>query len=791
MKSKIILGLLITIASINTYGQGVPVTIEDKGGRPKYMDDPNYGNYRKEYNSLNRKMDVYLTQIRGVYTKNIQPILYENGSHYASTVSQLKRFINRARNELRLFKSDQQYRSMLSRIKTLGIKTRGDNVSANGFQVLFNNHIRNIEERIKWAEDRIEYLGKKKEEEKKEKDLKKDNSNNNSNNYNKSPITDYLSNSNQKIANYEAGLKQVTTKLVNVGFQIANSMKNDRIRNVNYKNKKIKEYLTEMSFIDKKIRNLYKNKNYDAFFEQEKGLRLYENKALLNLDWLIEKEGGSNYKNLHTIISEAQLNRLKMIVSHFTNQFIESFKELRNSEIVHEKVKYSNLEIVEYRNGTFYYDGKKNNVYKIKSTRKKYRNEFDVFTENEGVKRIQKLLEYNEKYKVLNTWYEVNIYLRNKYYKPEYNKKAINYFKSTRDLKSRFFMAKSALYNLKYHNDQSKIMLLLNNDLNYYLDVNLENGLKPKAFYAHLNSVSQNYRETSVNKLVKSWVKRDEKATNKKAKELFLEKRNCLTVSCINTEANIPAIVKEALVYFKGRKSNEALKILQKGIDTYPESAIMYYHYAYIKSRKKNLFSSIKKGIDKKLNVSLAKDISKNDEEAIEYYKKGMGYSKDNSFLLVSFYIGLGEIYHKIKDFDKSVETFEAGLKISPKNTYLLNSYSKILSNNVKNLDRAEKMIKLAIELEPKKYNYQITYTRILYKRGMYKEAQDMSVRATNNGGSRSSILLEYKGDISYKLGNKDVAVTQWKRAKYFNKVYRDGVSEFLKQKIKKKRLIE
>ena len=272
---------------------------------------------------------------------------------------------------------------------------------------------------------------------------------------------------------------------------------------------------------------------------------------------------------------------------------------------------------------------------------------------------------------------------------------------------------------------------------------------------------------------------------------LFAERKGCLTANCNDSKSNMSSLINEAKAFIEQKKYNKAATILQMGISLYPENPLMYYYSGIVKSLEKNIFHSIKKSIDKKVNASLAENMSKNDKEAIEYFNKGIDYAKDNEKLLLSFYNRLGNIYNKVEEFDKSDEAFNKALKIDPNNPLILNNYSWALTERIQNLELAEQMIKLCNEKEPDNYNYQDTYAWNLYKQGRYVEADNWLNKSITNGGKKDSNVWEHKGDISYKLGKKEEALMHWRNAKIMSKSNGGEVSEFLNQKIKKKRLIE
>ena len=95
-------------------------------------------------------------------------------------------------------------------------------------------------------------------------------------------------------------------------------------------------------------------------------------------------------------------------------------------------------------------------------------------------------------------------------------------------------------------------------------------------------------------------------------------------------------------------------------------------------------------------------------------------------------------------------------------------------------------MSKRCNELEPNNGTYQDTYAWILYCLAEYESALEWIERAIKNGGDKSAVIIEHYGDILFKLGQKQKAVNQWKRAKSIG----EG-SDLLNKKINNEDLLE
>lgn len=172
--------------------------------------------------------------------------------------------------------------------------------------------------------------------------------------------------------------------------------------------------------------------------------------------------------------------------------------------------------------------------------------------------------------------------------------------------------------------------------------------------------------------------------------------------------------------------------------------------------------------------------------DAIETLKNGYNLTDDDINLKIQFIMQLAETYHKNKDNNKSDSTFDKLLKIDPTNKIILNNYSYYLSVRGDSLQKAEKMSKTCIELDPLNYTYLDTYAWVLYRLNKFNEARIYIEKAISNGGGKDAVIVEHYGDILFKTGDKEKAIDQW------NIAYKTGKgSKYLEQKIKEKNLIE
>ncbi len=116
-----------------------------------------------------------------------------------------------------------------------------------------------------------------------------------------------------------------------------------------------------------------------------------------------------------------------------------------------------------------------------------------------------------------------------------------------------------------------------------------------------------------------------------------------------------------------------------------------------------------------------------------------------------------------------------------------MNNYAYYLSLDGTNLDKAERMSGKVIEQFPNNGTYLDTHAWVLFKKGNYPLAKFYMESAISNEEAPSATLYEHYGDILFKLGKKDEALKQWKKALEMG----GEVSKMLKKKVDKKEYLE
>lgn len=149
--------------------------------------------------------------------------------------------------------------------------------------------------------------------------------------------------------------------------------------------------------------------------------------------------------------------------------------------------------------------------------------------------------------------------------------------------------------------------------------------------------------------------------------------------------------------------------------------------------------------------------------DAIPVLLKGSSMVKNNNSLLVQFYSYLAESYHYTQQHIESDSFFEKAILLDQNNMIILNNYSYYLAIRKENLDKARKMSKKTLQMEPGNPTYLDTYAWVLFNDGDNDKAKEYIEKAIQSGGGRDPEILEHYGDILMASGETEKAVQIWK----------------------------
>lgn len=140
-------------------------------------------------------------------------------------------------------------------------------------------------------------------------------------------------------------------------------------------------------------------------------------------------------------------------------------------------------------------------------------------------------------------------------------------------------------------------------------------------------------------------------------------------------------------------------------------------------------------------------------------------------------------LYRSLDQQSKGDEILERVLRINPRHAGANNDLGYNWADEGLNLDRAEAMIRIAVEREPDNESFLDSLGWVLYKRGRFAEARTYLQKAIAPGVIGDPITLDHLGDVNYQLNEPVEATRLWNLAK-------DRVAAFLQAGESRKELL-
>ncbi len=158
--------------------------------------------------------------------------------------------------------------------------------------------------------------------------------------------------------------------------------------------------------------------------------------------------------------------------------------------------------------------------------------------------------------------------------------------------------------------------------------------------------------------------------------------------------------------------------------------------------------------------------MKKNYKQAISSFEESLKLITDKPDMIPYIHAQLGDAYNGLGDNVKSDAAYDLALQENPDNDHVLNNYSYFLSLRKEKLDLALKMSERLVQQHQNNPTYLDTYAWVLYIRKDYKKAKESLEKAIQDTSNISGTIVEHYGDVLFKLGERDNAVLQWKKAK-------------------------
>ncbi len=125
----------------------------------------------------------------------------------------------------------------------------------------------------------------------------------------------------------------------------------------------------------------------------------------------------------------------------------------------------------------------------------------------------------------------------------------------------------------------------------------------------------------------------------------------------------------------------------------------------------------------------------------------------------------VAHLYERIDQKPTTERLLEEIVGMDPHHAAASNDLGYTWADEGKNLDRAEALVRVAVEAEPDNQSYLDSMAWVEYKRGKFVEARGFLDRAIGPANRPDPVVLDHLGDTMYRLELPTEAVKQWKRS--------------------------
>jgi Tfp pilus assembly protein PilF len=104
-------------------------------------------------------------------------------------------------------------------------------------------------------------------------------------------------------------------------------------------------------------------------------------------------------------------------------------------------------------------------------------------------------------------------------------------------------------------------------------------------------------------------------------------------------------------------------------------------------------------------------------------------------------------------------------LRLDPRHGPAGNDLGYTWADAGRNLQRAEELIRMALEQEPDNAAFLDSMGWVLYKRGRFEEAKGYLRKAADGMSDPDPVVLDHLADVLYRLGQAEEAARLWQQA--------------------------
>jgi tetratricopeptide (TPR) repeat protein len=243
-------------------------------------------------------------------------------------------------------------------------------------------------------------------------------------------------------------------------------------------------------------------------------------------------------------------------------------------------------------------------------------------------------------------------------------------------------------------------------------------------------------------------------------------------------ERNARNLVALALYYRRSDRNDDAIKAAREALALDPNDADALTQLAVVLGQTGKtgeavdlLKAAVKKDpANPALGAVLGSILSQagRNEEALAVFKGMLEKYPNNDEVIRTARSNLSIIYVNMGDYAKGEAELEALLERTPDDAGVNNDLGYLYADQGKHLEKAEAMIRKALQEESDNYAYLDSLGWVLFKRGKVKEAVEpleKAVKLITEASAADATIFEHLGDVYFQLGEAAKARTAWSSA--------------------------
>lgn len=215
--------------------------------------------------------------------------------------------------------------------------------------------------------------------------------------------------------------------------------------------------------------------------------------------------------------------------------------------------------------------------------------------------------------------------------------------------------------------------------------------------------------------------------------------RNVLDISPENTHARLQLLD----IMWRDTIDQNVIRECEQAIQYCPDEPALYYY------------------------LGLSKYLNEDNEGSLDAFQRGVRMISSDTPNDISsrMYMLMGDVLHQLGKEKEAFAAYDSCLTYNPDEISCLNNYAYYLSENNKDLKRAEQMSYKTIKAEPQNATYLDTYAWILYMQERYEEAKIYVDQVMKADSTASAVLYDHAGDIYIKTEDVEHSIDFWQKA--------------------------